>query len=374
MIPQKGVLLLEIGLEFPDALLPLPWLEALRAVATHEFDESRLTFVQTSFTWPVILGMAVGIPTRLKEDESETKFRTASSKDRASHNLVRYFLNGPLLMRHWLIAHHLYWVLHPQRINKPWPLPVVVYNFFRLNPAADDATRTTTVDQMGVIHRILDRFPRASQSEAFSVAVGLFRYSKKELNAHYAKTPASDVIAKWIESPTPYTRKPWDQPMDSHWNLSRVWWENCVDYVDAMIRDYDVRFDFSRHSHKAAYAHRQVVAILSLGRRAILYAQEEMELEQETTHTCMDHCLQWMMGTARGSYAEHIQELPTETMKPMYREVLRVLFWRRLDVETQWKADTSHGHAPWAEEEFRGHVIYLGKKNESTKEGLGPSV
>lgn len=359
--------MVEHGVELGQLLLPLHLLDALRAVAREEDPPRRLQFLRLNLVWSTILGIAVGVSAEEKmalRVEGEAAFRNDHPC-----RLRDYFSDTERVMRHWLMAHNLYWTLHPQRVNEPWPILAMVMRFFRpeINdyPSADE--------HMGVIERVLDTFPRHAQSEGFCVAVGFYRYSNKELNARYASQKKATVLHLWCSRRTP-VRKDWTQPPDCHWNLSRVWFEGCMEYVDAMMAAYDVRIDFSQHSVRAAYPGRQVVAVLSLGRRPIYYAGEDVEAAAADdhddaggggllTHRAMEHCSQWMMGTAHGALVSGILAMkgPTATM---YRELLRVLFFRRLRVQYHWNAAASRGQHHFAEGRFIGHLVFLEKKEK----------
>lgn len=356
MNPAKGLgLFLEPGVELCQALLPLRYLQLLNEVAHIQDMEQRVRYLQEILSWSAILRIAVGFSTQQKEilaREGEPAFRSGWQSP-----VMQYFCNAPLVTRHWLIAHHLYWSLEPQRINTPWALPAKVLRFFRPNTTQQHITAD---DHVGLVNRILDTFPPFSQSEAFAIGVGMYRCRRPEMKKHYEAKTSAEVVAEWTASVIPM-RDAWKQPEDSHWNLSRIWWDGCMDYVNAMLELYDVRMDFQQHPVGPAFPGRTVVTILSLGRRDLYYVGEGVEME-DLGQRAMDHCAQWMMGTARGRHIDAILALKPP-ITTLYRDLLRALFFRRLRIQAQWDAAASRGANAWAEGRYCGRLVYLEKKN-----------
>lgn len=354
--------LFEVGVEFSQALLPLHYLDALCVVAHEENDEQRLRFIRLNLTWPTILGIAVGISEQQKKilvQDGEVPFRTGGHSP-----LTAYFSDALLIGRHYLLAHNLYWSLHPQYIqtNNKWPMAAMVMRFFRpdyVDQAGADNDYVTIDDHMNTMHRILNVLPPASQGEAFAMAVGLYRYSRNALKKRYEICDNVAILKVWTKGPKPM-RKAWQIPEDSFWNLSRVWWESAIAYVDAMMERYDVRLDFTQHSIRSTFPGREIAHILSLGKRVLYYVAEDVDTGDIGVRAA-DHCAEWMMGTQHGRYVDSILALKAP-VSTMFRELLRCLFLRRLDLNTQWNAAASRGRDPGAEGHYIGRLVYLEKK------------
>ena len=351
MNQKKGLqILLEYRLGLDQCFLPPHHLSVLQLVVHENDDERRLQFLRANLTWSAILAIAVGITVRekaalLAQGDAEAAFRTGGLSP-----VTNYFLDRPQVMRHWLIAHNLYWTLFPRRVNEQLILPVSVMQFFHPDEG----------DYFGTIGCILDYIPPASQPFAFAAVVGLYRFYGEEFDKHYKTGTDLYVLAQWTRSHEPMCQQ-WEFESTSHWNLSRIWWETALAYVNAMDAQYDIRMDFRQHSLRGAFPDREIVAILSLGRRQIHYTAEDVQTEEMVGQSTFGHCATWMMGTSRAEYAEPILKMQRPT-NVIYRELLRILFFRRCRIQAQWDAAASRGLLPWAEGRSCGRMVYLAKK------------
>lgn len=332
------------GLDLCQVLLGAGHLTVLQAAIKEQNTGRRLAFLIEMIRWPVILEIAMGVSPANKAAVTESAFRSGRPGP-----LVDYFSNLDLLKHHTEIAHTLYWTLRLRRIKIPRCLPEVVMKFFR--PAT--ATSITTEVRLNVVKRILDCVSPGLQPEAFSVAVAFCGNTNAFLNKRYKVMKNDEALREWAEQQPP---QPWDIPDDSDWNLSRIWWTSCCAYVEAMLTIYDVHLDFSHHSVHRRYSNREVVAVLSIGSR-LIYDVVQNELGGQSA---MDHCIQWMTGT---EHARYTNALTTTNKCPViYGDVIRVLFFRKLHIQTQFDAAASRGITSWAEgDNHCGYLVYLEK-------------
>lgn len=299
--------LLENGILLKRAFLTPSLLGLFRCIAYEEDDERRLGMVQC-----------------LTPEVRQTLTITHGED---------YFRNGPVVLRHFLICHHLYWSFHQRRVNFPIPMPRNVFNIF--------------AEREGVIERCLNLFAHASkeiQAEVWATLIHVQRDIPNIVKKPYDLMNSASAMAHWTQWPAKLLKERAPET-HLHWRSSRKWYRAALDYLESMCSEFRVTLEFTKHNMTLRFP--QAVHILALGVRLITGGQR-----------LFDHCIEWIQARDPDhSHWTHTIYSLSERVQLLYRELLRVLFVRRLHLERHWDAAATRGLEYWTDPE--GHSLVL---------------